>query len=342
MTDSFWGRPFIWNMLLNFGGRFGIIGNASHIATAPFQDRDDADSMLGIGISMESIYHSYPMFELMLEVAWRDAPLSTDDLLDQWFTSYFIRRYGGYDARVHEAWRLLLQSVYAYPGPAEKTPLENRPWLGPWNGQPYDVSVLPVAFDYFIRASGSFKDSPGFLYDAVDLRRQIAADSMFVKQKRLVTAFLNESSTTAVKSAISDIVSVLEHLDGILSFNPNLSFLNWVESALRWDTDGSLHDFYVYQAKNQVTQWGQQSEINDYAAKHWSGLVADYYLQRWQKFGDCLTDLIAQHSQNVTVCSSRMLAFEQQWNADPSLPPHRDVEHWTWDEKMAYFVTVPV
>jgi hypothetical protein len=35
----------------------------------------------------------------------------------------------------------------------------------------------------------------------------------------------------------------------------------------------------------QVTLWGPDGNINDYASKQWSGLVKDYHMGRWQVRG---------------------------------------------------------
>jgi len=32
----------------------------------------------------------------------------------------------------------------------------------------------------------------------------------------------------------------------------------------------------------QITMWGPEGNINDYASKQWNGLIGSYYLVRWQ------------------------------------------------------------
>ena len=39
---------------------------------------------------------------------------------------------------------------------------------------------------------------------------------------------------------------------------------------------------YEFNARNQLTLWGPDGQIMDYAGKQWAGLVADYYIPRWQ------------------------------------------------------------
>ena len=41
---------------------------------------------------------------------------------------------------------------------------------------------------------------------------------------------------------------------------------------------------FAFNAKNQVTLWGPDGQIADYASKPWAGLVRTYYFARWSKF----------------------------------------------------------
>ena len=50
--------------------------------------------------------------------------------------------------------------------------------------------------------------------------------------------------------------------------------------------DGASSDLalLLMNAKNQVTLWGPEGEIQDYASKFWNGLVGTYHRQRWETF----------------------------------------------------------
>ena len=49
---------------------------------------------------------------------------------------------------------------------------------------------------------------------------------------------------------------------------------------------------FNYNARNQITLWGPDGNINDYAAKNWAGLVGAYYSTRWQLFMDYVSESI--------------------------------------------------
>jgi alpha-N-acetylglucosaminidase len=50
-TNGFYGKPFIWNMLHNFGGRTGLYGALPKVATGPYEAFSDSSvNMVGIGL----------------------------------------------------------------------------------------------------------------------------------------------------------------------------------------------------------------------------------------------------------------------------------------------------
>ena len=66
-TDSFFGKPFIWCMLHNFGGLPGIYGNLTTIATAPIDARlAKGSTMVGTGMTPEAIEQNPVVYDLMV------------------------------------------------------------------------------------------------------------------------------------------------------------------------------------------------------------------------------------------------------------------------------------
>jgi alpha-N-acetylglucosaminidase len=107
-------------------------------------------------------------------------------------------------------------------------------------------------------------------------------------------------------------LGLMSRLDDVLGSNANYLLGAWTSSAERlattpWEKANSL-----YNAKNQVTMWGPSGQINDYAAKGWSGLYTDYYMGRWSLFFDELEKIGPvnwDHDQWNNAC----LGFEEQW-----------------------------
>ncbi|XP_009894127.1 PREDICTED: bifunctional coenzyme A synthase-like [Charadrius vociferus] len=105
-TESFYGQPFIWCMLHNFGGNHGLFGTVEAINHGPFSARRFPNStMVGTGLVPEGIEQNDMVYELMNELGWSQEPLD----LPSWVTRYAERRYGAPNAA---AARLPFNSVY--------------------------------------------------------------------------------------------------------------------------------------------------------------------------------------------------------------------------------------
>ena len=61
--------------------------------------------MVGIGLTPEGIHNSYPMYDLMVENAWRKRPVGD---VDAWFEGFSRRRYGPLNnGHMETAWKMV-------------------------------------------------------------------------------------------------------------------------------------------------------------------------------------------------------------------------------------------
>ena len=66
-TESFFGKPFIYCLLHNFGGMRGIYGNLDVIGTDPFAAASTAGSTFaGVGLTPEAIEQNPVVYDLMV------------------------------------------------------------------------------------------------------------------------------------------------------------------------------------------------------------------------------------------------------------------------------------
>ena len=73
-------------------------------------------------------------------------------------------------------------------------------------------------------------------------------------------------------------MDILADLEMILASDRRFLLGNWVGDALQFaQTDADIR-FYNYNAKLQVTLWGNNDtgELFDYACKLWSGMIRQY------------------------------------------------------------------
>ncbi|KFQ94561.1 Alpha-N-acetylglucosaminidase, partial [Nipponia nippon] len=173
-TESFYGQPFIWCMLHNFGGNHGLFGTVEAINHGPFAARSFPNStMVGTGLVPEGIEQNDMVYELMNELGWRHEPLD----LPSWVTRYAERRYGAPNAAAASAWRLLLRSVYNCTGVCvnhNRSPLVRRPSLRMDTELWYNASDVYEAWRLLLSAGAELGSSPTFRYDLVDVTRQAA------------------------------------------------------------------------------------------------------------------------------------------------------------------------
>ena len=70
-TESYYGKPFIWCLLHNFGGLRGIYGNLSKIGTLPVASRKTpGNTMVGVGMTPEAIEHNPVVYDLMVSFGY--------------------------------------------------------------------------------------------------------------------------------------------------------------------------------------------------------------------------------------------------------------------------------
>jgi alpha-N-acetylglucosaminidase len=134
-----------------------------------------------------------------------------------------------------------------------------------------------------------------------------------------LNAAYNSGSNTTVTSLGQNLTSVLSTLDLVLLTNPAFQLSAWINAARAWSSNSSdeLADFYEYNARNQITLWGPNGEVTDYASKSWGGLVKGYYIPRWEIFLQYLGQ-VAVEGYNATELKGILRVFEQDWQTQTS------------------------
>uniref|UniRef100_A0A1B6LQJ1 Alpha-N-acetylglucosaminidase n=1 Tax=Graphocephala atropunctata TaxID=36148 RepID=A0A1B6LQJ1_9HEMI len=284
--DSYFGQPFIWCMLHNFGGTLGMHGTAKRVNENVFRDRSAANSsMVGIGLTMEGINQNYVMYDLMMEMGWRAEPSD----LTQWFSNYSTRRYGQENANLNVMWQLLKVSVYDYKYTWQQHGryiVVRNPSLRLVPNVWYNVSDVMVAWDQALLAvdsSPSLAAVRTFRHDLVDLTRQALQLQIDFMYQQVVKAFLQKDESR-LNNATSIFLKMMAGLETLLASNKWFLLGPWLESAKLRASSPQEAKQYEYIARNQITLWGPNGEIRDYACKQWAYLMANYYTPRWEYF----------------------------------------------------------
>jgi alpha-N-acetylglucosaminidase len=283
--EQYFGQPFIWCMLHNFGGTLGMFGSSTMVNYGPRTARQAENStMIGTGLTPEGINQNYVIYELMTESAWRTAPVN----LTEWIESYTTRRYGSSDDNAKNAWRILQRTIYDFSesyrimgqfviakSPNFQLLIQN------W----YPMEDLLDAWTSLLAASDNLQNSPGYLHDLVDVTRQV----LQVYGDQFYTGIVDSYTVGDVHSFDYYSVTFLDlltDLERILATNEAFLLGRWVQSAKDAAADSNEEMQFEQNAKNQITLWGPRGEILDYATKQWSGVVSNFFYPRWKMFLD--------------------------------------------------------
>ncbi|XP_042214687.1 alpha-N-acetylglucosaminidase-like isoform X3 [Homarus americanus] len=173
--ESYFGQPFIFCMLLDYGGVNGLFGNVDVL----LKNMEDARkfpnvTLVGTGLTPEGINQNYVMYDFMNELGWR----STSPNVSSWAIDYARRRYGSDDPRLGRAWQLLMRSVYncttyiRYHG--KGVIIMHRPRLHPKQLIWYSVVDVITAWDLLINVAKGENNAEIFAEDIAESKQSIS------------------------------------------------------------------------------------------------------------------------------------------------------------------------
>ncbi|MDO3627307.1 alpha-N-acetylglucosaminidase [Mucilaginibacter sp. BT774] len=288
-TDAYYGKPWIWCMLQNFGGNISLFGRMRHVAADPAVALHDpeAKNISGIGITPEGIEQNPALFALMLENVWRDNPIDAD----AWVKDYAHRRYGNINANAYEAWHILLNSVYS-GGLTEGGPesiIVARPTLKKSIDRvlthlDYNPEELYKAWALLIRAADSLKQSDGYQYDLVDVTRQVLANYAGPLQQKTASAY-KDKDKEKFKNYSAEFLQLMDDMDDLLNTRKDFLLGKWINEARANGITEKEKNLYEFNARDIITLWGdKESELREYSNRQWAGLIKGYYKPRWELF----------------------------------------------------------
>lgn len=292
-------KPVIWCMLNNFGGNHGLYGTVDTVSVGPMRARSGGANLVGVGLTMEGIEQNPAMYDLAISTAWTTTPID----LSQWSSSYVQYRYGSSVTEAVEGWNLLLGSVYNCTDGHhnhDHSVVVSRPSLSVSPDTWYNPSDVRHALDLLMSPSSlsAFSSNPLYLYDVVDVTRQVLRDISNQAYVKLIEAYHSNDYSNATMAS-EYLIQTLTDMNTVLNTNEYFWLGTWIENARsmaeRVGTPG-FEGYYETNARNQITVWGAKgysTHLHDYASKHWAGLVDGYYIPRWEMFNSYLLDAMA-------------------------------------------------
>ncbi|MEU1144043.1 alpha-N-acetylglucosaminidase [Streptomyces sp. NPDC005863] len=328
------GTPYAFGTIPNFGGRT-TIGARTHIWNEKFFAwRDKAGSALtGTAFLPEATDRDPAAFELFSELAWTRGPVDRAE----WFSSYADFRYGSPDHGARAAWRALNDTAYQHTAVERSDPHDSlfaaRPDLAAARAAEYAPRALtydPGRFDAalagLLGVAGKLRGSAAYRYDLVDVARQALAHRSRQLLPQLRTAYARKDRET-FDTLAKLWLRLMRLADDVTGTDPAFLLGPYVEAARRMGTSAAESAEFERTAKVLITVWGDRAtsdagKLHDYANREWHGLLADFYVPRWQKWLDELSDALAAERAPKAV---DWFAFEEPWTRERKDYPLRPV-----------------
>lgn len=300
-TENFWGYPFVYGTLHNFGGRINMHGDLADVSTNRYEAlKSKAANLCGTGFFMEGINQNTVFYDLVFEMNYRSGKVD----VNTWLKNYARRRYGVSSASATQAWSLLLKGPYG----SGTSVLENssiiaaRPALdvkksGPNSGFkiPYPESLLYESMELLLKDVKILKNSKPYRFDLVDVQRQIMTNLGQTIHKKAIEAYRNKDKK-AFKLHSERFLELLSDADEMLRTTSVYNFDQWLADARQWGTTPAEKDLLERDATSLLTIWGPDGgkgpTIFDYAWREWSGLIEGFYKVRWKIFYDMLASTL--------------------------------------------------
>lgn len=289
--DPCWGYPVVAGNLHNFGGRINLHGDLRLLASNQYaKAKALSPNVCGSGLFMESIVQNPVYYDLAFEM-----PVHAGNLnIEEWLGEYARRRYGAESEAAHQAWLLLLEGPYrpGTNGTERSSIIAARPALnvkksGPNAGLgiPYSPLLVLKAEKLLLEDAQKLGASKPYRFDVVDVQRQLMSNLGQAVHKKAAEAF-REKDKAAFALHSARFLELLKDADVLLRTREEFNFDKWLTDARSWGTTPEEKDILEKDATSLVTVWGADGDplIFDYSWREWSGLIQNFYLQRWQKF----------------------------------------------------------
>jgi alpha-N-acetylglucosaminidase len=326
-TNSYYGKPWVWCEIHDYGGNMGFYGQVMNITVNPIAALHNSSSLVGFGLTMEGQEGNEVVYDLLLDQAWNATPIDTAPYFHDWVTS----RYAGSNSipeGIYAAWDTLRTTAYNNTNlTSNAVPKAILELIPSTSGLVNRTSHHPTTLNYnpkdMVSAwtqfyTAAFQEpllwlNPAYEYDLVDMTRQVLANAFIPVYENLVSVYKSNQTAFQIYAAGATLVDLLWSLDAVLDTNEHFQLSTWTSSArASAGPDSTEQDFLEFDALNQITLWGPTGEVSDYASKSWAGLVSSYYIPRWTKFIEYLAETDSA-DYNQTAFQAGLLEWEIEW-----------------------------
>ena len=305
--DSFYGQPFIWCYLGNFGGNTNVQGRVKEAGERIERALAECgEGLIGIGSTLEGLDIQQFPYEYILEKAW-DYGKSDEQVVNE-----LADRHAGHEnAAVRQAWNLLYHKVLDITPDNFAAPLPcSYPAMGKERRAiKYEPRDLLAVWDYLLAQDKV--TTYAMAIDIIWVGRQLLGDLFLVEKQAFDNAF-NQRNKTEFYAHSDMLFEILSDLDNLNSHHPHATLAQWLQQARDLGSTPEIKDYYEMNARRLITTWG--GHLNDYACRNWNGLMWDYYAKRWEAYiREVTVAMISGHDFDEASYRANADKFQEKW-----------------------------
>lgn len=273
--DGFYGKPWIWSTVPNFGGRTALKGPLEFYLNGHLEalEASSKGRLTGFGTSPEGVENNEILYELISAAGWSEEKISLGSFLE----SYSKARYGAADPAFAEFWSELGESVYCNFTNNARFLWQQRPAYH--RGETMNINEHYFrGIESFLSVADQYADNELYVIDAVQYAAlYVAAKADYVlKAANWAVVAGDMEKATALKELM---LRMLGEIDMLLESHPVLRLQRWLDMSAERAASPEEAAAFAKEVKRLVSTWSGPN-LKDYSARVWSGLIRDYYIPR--------------------------------------------------------------
>jgi len=326
--DGFFGQPYIWCYLGNFGGNSNIQGNVKQAGEKLEKAlKEGGKNLVGIGSTLEGLEVQQFPYEYIFEKAW-DFQKTDEQVVNE----LADRHAGTISQTVRDAWKILYNNVLDIRPTTFCGPL---PCSYPMFGKEHKRSVIRYnpqqlldAWNLLLKQDTLKTDA--MTIDLIWVGRQLLGDLFFVEKQKLDSIYINRNNNDSITVLLEIwkqskmLVDIIVAMDGLNSRHPFCTMHKWIEQARDLGIKPEVKDYYEMNARRLVTTWG--GDLNDYACRNWAGLLFNYYSLRWSIYIETIINSLGENKEfDSDILNKKIKELQDSW-------PNSKEKLFTWND----------
>ncbi len=277
------GKQWIYSTTPNFGGRTAIIGNMESFMNGHIEalECENRGNLTGYGASPEGIEQNEAIYEIIADAGWRGEKADLQEFLRRYSTA----RYGSCPDGVASFWNDIVKGPYGHC-------TNNARYL--WQLRPVNSRVPTMGIDEtyfkaiesFLSCAEELGENELYRNDAIAYAAMYLAAKADIVLEKINWGYVSgawNGNGKELESLENEFVELLENCDRLLESHPIFRLERWQEMAQKAGQTDAERDGFTEELRRLVTVWGGKT-LSDYSCRLWSGVIRDYYIQRWTRY----------------------------------------------------------